>query len=180
MFSSSSGWCDRIQPAYRPQFWLKYLILRNVQLAGGLGFEPRLAESESAVLPLDDPPSALRRRSSAAATGASGVRRRTYHARPGLGRGSGRARSIRSILVARRPRRATPRSVCTIPEHSGRGRGVGHILQCPVFGSPPTAAPPLRRALLWGWIRSRCSARRASSARRRRFDPGQGWPGFRR
>src|SRR5689334_6648080 len=29
--------------------------MRN-QLAGGLGFEPRLAESESAVLPLDDPP----------------------------------------------------------------------------------------------------------------------------
>src|SRR5580693_2993699 len=27
------------------------------RLAGGLGFEPRLAESESAVLPLDDPPS---------------------------------------------------------------------------------------------------------------------------
>ncbi len=26
------------------------------QVAGGLGFEPRLAESESAVLPLDDPP----------------------------------------------------------------------------------------------------------------------------
>ena len=25
-------------------------------LAGGLGFEPRQAESESAVLPLDDPP----------------------------------------------------------------------------------------------------------------------------
>src|ERR1700733_7528226 len=25
-------------------------------VAGGLGFEPRLAESESAVLPLDDPP----------------------------------------------------------------------------------------------------------------------------
>src|ERR1051326_5957060 len=25
-------------------------------MAGGLGFEPRLAESESAVLPLDDPP----------------------------------------------------------------------------------------------------------------------------
>ena len=30
------------------------------QVAGGLGFEPRLAESESAVLPLDDPPSARR------------------------------------------------------------------------------------------------------------------------
>jgi hypothetical protein len=27
------------------------------RMAGGLGFEPRLAESESAVLPLDDPPS---------------------------------------------------------------------------------------------------------------------------
>src|SRR5687767_7962401 len=27
-------------------------------MAGGLGFEPRLAESESAVLPLDDPPPA--------------------------------------------------------------------------------------------------------------------------
>jgi hypothetical protein len=25
-------------------------------MAGGLGFEPRQAESESAVLPLDDPP----------------------------------------------------------------------------------------------------------------------------
>jgi hypothetical protein len=30
------------------------MILDTV--AGGLGFEPRLAESESAVLPLDDPP----------------------------------------------------------------------------------------------------------------------------
>lgn len=26
-------------------------------MAGGLGFEPRLTESESAILPLDDPPS---------------------------------------------------------------------------------------------------------------------------
>jgi hypothetical protein len=30
----------------------------KVKLAGGLGLEPRLAESESAVLPLDDPPGA--------------------------------------------------------------------------------------------------------------------------
>src|SRR3569832_3019486 len=29
---------------------------RDEKMAGGLGFEPRLAESESAVLPLDDPP----------------------------------------------------------------------------------------------------------------------------
>ena len=31
-------------------------IMPPSRLAGGLGFEPRLAESESAVLPLDDPP----------------------------------------------------------------------------------------------------------------------------
>src|SRR5664279_4588350 len=30
-------------------------------MAGGLGFEPRLAESESAVLPLDDPPIRVKR-----------------------------------------------------------------------------------------------------------------------
>ena len=30
-------------------------------MAGGLGFEPRLAESESAVLPLDDPPNEERK-----------------------------------------------------------------------------------------------------------------------
>jgi hypothetical protein len=30
----------------------------DIKLAGGLGLEPRLAESESAVLPLDDPPTA--------------------------------------------------------------------------------------------------------------------------
>ena len=34
----------------------KHLIFQINWLAGGLGFEPRQAESESAVLPLDDPP----------------------------------------------------------------------------------------------------------------------------
>jgi hypothetical protein len=34
----------------------KALNRQGCKLAGGLGFEPRLAESESAVLPLDDPP----------------------------------------------------------------------------------------------------------------------------
>ncbi len=29
---------------------------QNKEMAGGLGFEPRLVESESTVLPLDDPP----------------------------------------------------------------------------------------------------------------------------
>ena len=32
------------------------LLSKRVDLAGGLGFEPRLVESESDVLPLDDPP----------------------------------------------------------------------------------------------------------------------------
>lgn len=41
-------------------------------MAGGLGFEPRLAESESAVLPLDDPPSAGGLRSRASKPGRSG------------------------------------------------------------------------------------------------------------
>src|SRR5260221_12863894 len=35
-------------------------FLRGGRMAGGLGFEPRLAESESAVLPLDDPPPVCR------------------------------------------------------------------------------------------------------------------------
>ena len=33
-----------------------HLIFKGKRLAGGLGFEPRQAESEFAVLPLDDPP----------------------------------------------------------------------------------------------------------------------------
>ena len=39
-----------------PQKEKARLLDRPRCLAGGLGFEPRLAESESAVLPLDDPP----------------------------------------------------------------------------------------------------------------------------
>ena len=35
---------------------MKYRSNSLISLAGGLGFEPRQAESESAVLPLDDPP----------------------------------------------------------------------------------------------------------------------------
>src|SRR5579884_1428833 len=49
------------------------------QVAGGLGFEPRQAESESAVLPLDDPPSgqkALRDRPFRPARGAFQATRR--------------------------------------------------------------------------------------------------------
>ena len=37
-------------------------LVANGELAGGLGFEPRLAESESAVLPLDDPPTVAAKR----------------------------------------------------------------------------------------------------------------------
>ena len=37
--------------------FIKVNLCLTLEMAGGLGFEPRLAESESAVLPLDDPPS---------------------------------------------------------------------------------------------------------------------------
>src|ERR1051326_6265756 len=48
-----------VNPGYSHQIrrCVCYLIPRP--LAGGLGFEPRQAESESAVLPLDDPPSGI-------------------------------------------------------------------------------------------------------------------------
>jgi hypothetical protein len=35
---------------------IPFEVLANALVAGGLGFEPRLAESESAVLPLNYPP----------------------------------------------------------------------------------------------------------------------------
>ena len=37
-------------------FFLIALFIQSFLLAGGEGLEPPLAESESAVLPLDDPP----------------------------------------------------------------------------------------------------------------------------
>ena len=37
-------------------FFLNTLIIQIFIMAGGEGFEPPLAESESAVLPLDEPP----------------------------------------------------------------------------------------------------------------------------
>src|SRR5580700_372115 len=59
---SASSKREQIVPNDRPKARCRSIstgskVQRN-QLAGGLGFEPRLAESESAVLPLDDPPSA--------------------------------------------------------------------------------------------------------------------------
>ena len=49
----SSGPCQhQTAPTTTKPAWQRVLLL-----AGGLGFEPRLVESESTVLPLDDPPS---------------------------------------------------------------------------------------------------------------------------
>lgn len=49
------------QPRKRGKEFFKQIGKRAKKLlahmAGGLGFEPRLVESESTVLPLDDPPS---------------------------------------------------------------------------------------------------------------------------
>jgi hypothetical protein len=74
------------------------------RLAGGLGFEPRLAESESAVLPLDDPPPGARWAGKLATI-------RLYISPPaGLGRGGGARRNATPAepdkgLVSRRNRR---------------------------------------------------------------------------
>src|SRR3984885_1721152 len=48
-------------------------------VAGGLGFEPRLAESESAVLPLDDPPAVLTLGVLRAATGFAAADLLAFH-----------------------------------------------------------------------------------------------------
>ena len=41
----------------REKFWpFGFAVESTDWVVGGLGFEPRQAESESAVLPLDDPP----------------------------------------------------------------------------------------------------------------------------
>src|ERR1700722_11711151 len=53
--------------------WRKEL---RYQLAGGPGFEPRLTESESAVLPLNYPPTAARRRVFVRGRGASIAKQR--------------------------------------------------------------------------------------------------------
>ena len=45
------------------------LFIKGFLLAGGEGFEPPLAESESAVLPLDEPPGNLGKRFSVWSTG---------------------------------------------------------------------------------------------------------------
>ena len=49
-----AGVCHGAAPCWTANFYVISMAWRLV--AGGLGFEPRLAESESAVLPLDDPP----------------------------------------------------------------------------------------------------------------------------
>src|SRR6516225_504595 len=53
---SSTVKSTAVRPALDPTARRPTKLLKR--LAGGLGLEPRLAESESAVLPLDDPPSA--------------------------------------------------------------------------------------------------------------------------
>ena len=58
------------------------------RLAGGLGFEPRLTESESVVLPLDDPPINLGRGRMYSLRNVSGQVGSATPGEPGIGRGS--------------------------------------------------------------------------------------------
>ena len=53
------GRCRTLRQPIWPRMWRQVhsdFQCDGRKVAGGLGFEPRLAESESAVLPLDDPP----------------------------------------------------------------------------------------------------------------------------
>src|SRR6185503_2700573 len=56
--ASMSGDAGRLRRCAKQES--RHLAGSLALLAGGLGFEPRLAESESAVLPLDDPPNPVR------------------------------------------------------------------------------------------------------------------------
>lgn len=62
-------------------------------MAGGLGLEPRLTESESAVLPLDDPPAGLTVHAAGAANGDGG------HATAGAGGQGGRWSGLQGRAV---------------------------------------------------------------------------------
>jgi hypothetical protein len=96
-------------------------------LAGGLGFEPRLAESESAVLPLDDPP--------------TGYRRATYHTFSGLCR----LRIWFRRDIVSRMRRVSPTRVQN-PGVSGGTDGQKYtdssIAEVPYVGSQKAIMPP--------------------------------------
>src|SRR5947208_6450201 len=61
-----------MHPPNAPPFQAKASIYLRRSLAGGLGFEPRLTESESAVLPLNYPP--VRTRGGLRISGRSGTR----------------------------------------------------------------------------------------------------------
>lgn len=62
MDSIQSGWNSSIEASAtclkreKKYGWMLRSVAVYFSLAEGQGFEPRLAESESAVLPLDDPP----------------------------------------------------------------------------------------------------------------------------
>src|SRR5271168_1056954 len=75
IFKPGPTWCRH---GIRPISISSSMLLK--WLAGGLGFEPRLAESESAVLPLDDPPPGRR-----VAAGRWARRVRLVAQAPGLG-----------------------------------------------------------------------------------------------
>ena len=63
----------------------RWIAPSRLLLAGRLGFEPRLAESESAVLPLDDPPAGgVASRATGWFAPVRRERRTFYHRKPGL------------------------------------------------------------------------------------------------
>ena len=79
-------------------------------MAGGLGFEPRLAESESAVLPLDDPPAVSTLGVLRAATGFAAADLLAFHLARVTRHEAGLAQRLaqRLIVTNQRARDAVP------------------------------------------------------------------------
>src|ERR1700722_20343875 len=83
-------------------------------MAGGLGFEPRLAESESAVLPLDDPPAGLTLGVLRAATGFAAADLLAFHLARIARHEAGPAQRLAQRLIV-----ADQRARNSVPDRAG-------------------------------------------------------------
>ena len=109
-------------------------------MAGGLGFEPRQAESESAVLPLDDPPGPFRARGAARRRSKTGPEAGLI---PALGGG---CKPLRAEVVVSAPPRSTLRGVAQVALQFDRHGGLAAGYR--VFAGTAAAKGSKRHAAL--------------------------------
>src|SRR5262245_33835851 len=122
-------------------FWPKLKIINIFQLAGGLGFEPRLTESESAVLPLNYPPTAV--------SGRDGVVGPAPRAAPRASAGSSRYRKV----PPRRPHRGGQVALLLIRTGAARAPGLAVLAGEVVMRAGPV---PGLRVMRTEWEPGRC------------------------